>query len=84
MPGIAPDRPELHRYCGDCDADVVELGEWYMVRDEVWPIHPLGGVLCVACLESRLNRRLAPEDFIDCLCNSSGRRSSTLKERMGS
>jgi hypothetical protein len=83
MPAIAPDRPELHRYCGDCDGDVFELGERFMVRDEAWPIRPDGGVLCVGCLEARLGRRLTPEDFIDCGCNRPGRHSARLIARMG-
>jgi hypothetical protein len=82
MPAIAPYNPEFHRYCGDCDADVWAIGEWYMVRDEVWPIHGEGGVLCVGCLERRLGRRLVPADFTDARCNRPPH-SARLMERMG-
>ena len=63
-PSVAPPRIELSRFCGDCDADVWEIEEkQYSVRDEVWPIHPEGGVLCIGCLEARIGRRLVPDDF---------------------
>jgi hypothetical protein len=26
----------------DCDVDVFEIDEWFTVRDEVWPLHPVG------------------------------------------
>lgn len=58
------DAPPLH--CGDCGVNVALLGEWYMLEDAIWqqatrdtPAH----LLCVGCLEERLGRRLAPEDF---------------------
>ena len=40
--------------------------EIYTVRDAVWKIagmEPMGGCLCVGCLEKRLGRRLRPKDF---------------------
>ena len=40
--------------------------EIYMVRDFVWKaaaIEPMGGCLCIGCLEKRLGRRLTPKDF---------------------
>jgi hypothetical protein len=40
--------------------------EIYTVRDVVWfltGVAPMGGCLCVGCLEKRIGRRLKPEDF---------------------
>jgi hypothetical protein len=40
--------------------------EVYIVRDAVWKkagVEPYGGCLCIGCLESRLGRKLKPQDF---------------------
>jgi hypothetical protein len=40
--------------------------EIFMVRKAVWKaarMRPLGGCLCVGCLEQRLGRQLRPKDF---------------------
>jgi hypothetical protein len=40
--------------------------EVYMVRKRVWKaagMEPMGGCLCIGCLELRLGRRLRPKDF---------------------
>jgi|SRR5262245_42339514 len=40
--------------------------EVYMVRDSVWKaagMEPMGGCLCIGCLEKRLGRTLTPKDF---------------------
>ena len=40
--------------------------EIYTVRDAVWKragMEPMGGCLCVGCLEKRLGRRLRPKDL---------------------
>jgi hypothetical protein len=37
-----------------------------MVRERVWEaagMEPMGGCLCIGCLELRLGRRLKPKDF---------------------
>ena len=50
--------------CVDCGAD--KDGEYYMVSDELWAasgMAPNGGMLCLACLEQRIGRRLVKEDF---------------------
>lgn len=43
-----------------------------MVTDEVWlEGNPKGrGMLCIGCLELRLNRLLTKDDFTDCPLNS--------------
>ena len=43
-----------------------DCSEVYMVRDAVWKkagVAPMGGCLCIACLEKRIGRRLKPKDF---------------------
>jgi hypothetical protein len=45
---------------------VNEYCEVYTVRNSVWAaagMEPMGGCLCVGCLEKRLRRRLTPKDF---------------------
>jgi hypothetical protein len=40
--------------------------EIYTVRDAVWRkagMEPMGGCLCIGCLERRLGRKLRPKDF---------------------
>jgi hypothetical protein len=51
--------------CVDCDVDCYEIDEYYMVHDDVWPIAPFGGMLCIGCIEARIGRRLTPTDFTD-------------------
>ena len=36
------------------------------MRDAVWKaagLEPMGGCICIECLEKRLGRRLSPKDF---------------------
>src|SRR5262245_17445802 len=43
-----------------------ERCEVYTVRDSVWKaarMEPMGGCLCIGCIEKRLGRRLKPKDF---------------------
>jgi hypothetical protein len=40
--------------------------EVYTVRDAVWRkagVEPMGGCLCIGCIERRIGRRLKPKDF---------------------
>jgi hypothetical protein len=48
-----------------CGVNTSEIGEYYMVRDEVWLRAMPGklGMLCVECLEGCLGRKLRPDDF---------------------
>ena len=70
--------------CVDCRVHVHLAGEYYMVRDDVWPIDPDGGQLCVGCLEKRIGRRLVPGDFIDAPVNRPGSNTSArLADRLG-
>ena len=58
--------------CIDCAACTNCNGEYYMVHDEVWETaNPKRkGMLCVGCLELRLNRLLTKDDFTDAPVNS--------------
>jgi len=56
--------------CLDCGQRLLPDGrdghQWYMVRDQVWDqtsLAPLGGCLCLACLEARLGRALTWRDL---------------------
>jgi hypothetical protein len=76
--------------CIDCRRDTGDsiggLGEWYMVRDELWAaagMTPDGGCLCIECLEARLGRQLDRSDFTDASVNDpDGRCSLRLRDRL--
>jgi hypothetical protein len=73
--------------CLDCDIDTSAAGEYYMLRDEVWlEANPLRhGMLCVGCVEERLERRLTPVDFSDAPVNRQPNymTSERLLDRLG-
>jgi len=74
-------RQYLQFNCKDCGADTIAIGEYYIVRDEVWALawpgyhNPRHGkllgerVLCIGCLENRLGRTLTRADFVDVPAN---------------
>ena len=74
---------DVGRLCRDCSVDVIEIGEYYVVTDEVWPIEHDGGVLCVGCVEARLGRELVARDFTDALLNRLPGSSSRMRARLG-
>lgn len=46
---------------------ITDWSEVYTVRTAVWKaagMEPMGGCLCIGCLEQRLGRRLRPKDFL--------------------
>ena len=51
--------------CIDCGIDTDKIGEYYMLRDEVWnaAVPEERGMLCIGCVEARLHRRLTSADF---------------------
>lgn len=63
-----------HWHCLGCGVSTAEDGvnEYYMVQAEVWAAaNPKRrGMLCIGCLETRLGRRLTPEDFTHAPINS--------------
>ena len=56
-------RPEF--CCADCGNNLHHLNEyWYKVKSEIWlTVAKSSDLLCIGCLEKRLNRRLQPIDF---------------------
>lgn len=75
--------------CIDCGRSTYGIGEYYMVRDEVWDkAVPDGarGMLCVGCLELRIGRKLCFLDFTLCPLNVdtfiAGNGSALLLDRM--
>lgn len=52
--------------CKDCGKNTFH-NEYYMVNDDIWHkcVPDKKGMLCIACLESRLGRELNAEDFPD-------------------
>jgi hypothetical protein len=75
---------DVHRVdCVDCSVDTINAGEYYAVRDDVWPLDPRGGMLCIGCLEERIGRRLTPADFTDAPINRVRGNSAPLRARLG-
>jgi hypothetical protein len=60
-------REDIARHkCLDCGVNVIEIGDYCMVRDEIWrDAFGLGwnDNLCMVCIEKRLGRRLTPHDL---------------------
>jgi hypothetical protein len=72
-PGL-PNRAEIENaYAADVlkveqgvDLHITDCCEIYTVREHVWKaagMAPMGGCLCIGCLEKRLGRELRPKDF---------------------
>lgn len=59
-------------YCLDCGIDTSIIDHYYMLSDELWrSVNPGNdGMLCLWCLESRLNRPLCWDDFPDLPINT--------------
>jgi hypothetical protein len=92
------ERWPLHSsHCCDCGIGCDTLGEYYMVRDDLWervwngkrkPHHEISGqeVLCIGCLENRVGRQLCRDDFTDAPVNDPGdfqfHRSARLLDRL--
>ncbi len=57
--------------CLDCKHDTFR-NEYYMLHDAVWQAaNPKSrGMLCIGCLERRIDRRLCPHDFVDAAINN--------------
>lgn len=58
--------------CVDCGVNCMEINEYYMVTHACWKragMDRYGGMLCIGCLEKRLDKQLQPRNFIDCPLN---------------
>lgn len=72
--------------CLDCRVDTGKIGEHYFVHTDLWmkAVGSKTGMLCIGCLEARINRQLTGDDFPDITINSPRyeRKSQRLMERM--
>ena len=52
-------------YCSDCELDLKANREYmYKLKSEIWlTIANSSELLCIKCLEIRLERKLTPDDF---------------------
>lgn len=81
----------FHWNCFDCGISTCTfhgIAEYYVVQDYVWHVACRGsgsGMLCIGCLEKRLERELSPNDFknikVNHLCEPI-KRSLRLSERL--
>lgn len=56
--------------CADCGVHTGYIGDYYMVQDSLWEIYGCGeGMLCIECLETRMQRELTASDFTEALVN---------------
>ena len=72
--------------CRVCSVDTWELGEYYMVTDEIWKRYGIGrSMICIGCLEHRLGRELTSGDFTAWPINTEPDRdrSPRLRDRLG-
>jgi hypothetical protein len=72
--------------CVWCGVDTAVIGEYYMVRKELWGRYgPVRGCLCVGCLEKHMGRQLVAGDFADFPVNrpDHGYQSDRLQDRLG-
>lgn len=79
--GQPPEPPAL---CRDCNVDVAPWDDmdgsswqWYMVHASVWAAAGTDGILCIPCLEARLDRDLTGDDFPDLPINEPDFESDT-------
>jgi hypothetical protein len=81
---IAHEREERRLHCLDCGVDTFAIHEFYIVHDVLWAAaNPtVEGMLCILCLERRLDRTLSSDDFPDVPCNWWPAKSVRLKLRM--
>ncbi len=78
--------------CADCCVGTLTIGEYYMVKDDVWkqawagrrkPWHALDGqeILCIGCLEKRIGRTLMACDFTDAPVNDPNKGNISKRQR---
>lgn len=84
--------------CADCGVGTITLGEWYMVKDDVWEQAWAGRrksghdkvmgqeILCIGCLEDRIGRTLMRSDFTAVPINDPNEPdiSARMRARLGS
>lgn len=82
------DYTRIERFaCHDCGHDTNAMGELFMLKDYLWGYaasrKSYTHMLCIGCVEQRLNIRLNKWDFISCPLNLNphGRWSQSLRLR---
>lgn len=61
--------------CKDCSENTfskIKPYNYYMVKDYIWKLsgmEPDEGMLCISCLEKRLDRKIVRDDLLDCPLN---------------
>lgn len=72
--------------CLWCGTDTGNIGEYYMVRNEIWQLYgpKRRGMLCIGCLENQMGRTLQPGDFTESILNDPNKRhiSDDLRNRL--
>lgn len=69
--------------CVDCGVHTGKIGEYYMVKNTLWHEHGVErGMLCIGCLENRMQRSLTKGDFTKCALNTVNRKSARLVNRL--
>lgn len=74
--------------CIDCGVDTSNMQEYYMVQPALWKRHvpedKNNSMLCLGCLESRMDRQLVLDDFTDCPLNDKeyGNKSNRFLNRL--
>jgi hypothetical protein len=79
-------RREIARHRGnDCGINVIEAGDYCMLRPDIWERLGLGWTdnLCLACIEKRLGRNLSFMDFAAPASVEGFPPSDTLLQRLG-
>lgn len=84
-----PDLDDMTGFiCMDCKIQTDEINEYYMINEDLWYlINPdINGMLCIGCVEQRLDRKLTSIDFTDAPINTNPkyRRSLRLQNRLQS
>lgn len=71
------------RFICPCGFDTFH-NEYYMVHDGIWKAANGAIMLCIGCLEERLNRKLTIRDFTDAPVNrlNFGTKSARLIDRL--
>lgn len=67
--------------CSDCEVNTSAIREsGYMLKSEIWlSIAGSSDILCIGCLEKRLNRRLQPADFTNHPINKKNLRNKSAR-----
>lgn len=62
--------PEFN--CTSCNINTLHNGEYYMLKNKLWKqiADNKNGMMCIGCVENKLNRTLKRKDFTDAPVNN--------------